>query len=304
MSFVPAKCSACSEEIQLDDRCSTGFCSYCGSKVDVEEAVKNMVLVRRVSVNGISTIEKLLQNAKTFQKLGENDKEIQILKKITQDYPEDYRPWLRLALRYIDGYGVYGKDEDPINYFDKCYLPHTDDCIDDYFKLLENDTIKSSLILAPENEVEELKRQLSEFGKPLLSYLKAEKSALIQSQSYFQESIKVREKAISAFRDARERSSHTFFLRKKVRVSSHDLWNKCLENELECSTIDKDIYDSYWIYPKGQKYPEWQNNGNYGEFYKMYFRDCNSSYCSIDVGLKKNEDNFTAIRNVIEEYGA
>lgn len=301
MSFVPAKCSSCGEEIQLDDQCHTGFCAYCGSKVKVEEAVKNLAFFRKASDDGIATIEKLLQSAETFQKLGDKEKEVQILKKITQDYPEDYRAWMRLALKIIDRYKV---DEESMNYFNQCYLPHTDDCIDEYFRLLENDNIKYSLILAPENEVSRMKGRLSELGKPLLSYLKAEKSALIKSQSYFQESIKVREKAIKAFNDARKQMPQTFFLKKKVHGSYHDLWNKCLNNELECSTINKDIYNSYWIYPKGHKYPEWKNNGNYGEFYKTYFRDCNSSYCSIDVGIKKNEDNLTAIRNIIAEYDA
>lgn len=49
------------------------------------------------SVEGIATLEKLLQNAETFHKLGETGKATEILNKITEDYPEDYRAWWRSA---------------------------------------------------------------------------------------------------------------------------------------------------------------------------------------------------------------
>lgn len=43
MSIVNAKCPNCGASIQLDNERSEGFCSYCGSKVQVEEAQKLMI---------------------------------------------------------------------------------------------------------------------------------------------------------------------------------------------------------------------------------------------------------------------
>jgi DNA-directed RNA polymerase subunit RPC12/RpoP len=43
MSIVNAKCPNCGASIQLDNVKSEGFCSYCGSKVKVEEAQKLMI---------------------------------------------------------------------------------------------------------------------------------------------------------------------------------------------------------------------------------------------------------------------
>lgn len=43
MSIVNAKCPNCGASIQLDNERSEGFCSYCGSKVEVEEAQKLMI---------------------------------------------------------------------------------------------------------------------------------------------------------------------------------------------------------------------------------------------------------------------
>ena len=43
MSVVNAKCPNCGASIQLDNERTEGFCSYCGSKVKVEEAQKLMI---------------------------------------------------------------------------------------------------------------------------------------------------------------------------------------------------------------------------------------------------------------------
>ena len=43
MSIVNAKCPNCGASIQLDDDRNEGFCSYCGSKIKVQEAQKLMI---------------------------------------------------------------------------------------------------------------------------------------------------------------------------------------------------------------------------------------------------------------------
>jgi len=309
MSFVPAKCPSCRGEIQLDNQREISFCSYCGTKVLFKEALQKIELSKGEAIDNKRSIEKLFQNAEMFYKHGDYEEEIEILKKITQNYPEDYNAWVRLAMKNIDDYKVNPVPENYINedgafisYFGQCYLPCTDDCISDYFKLLANESIKYALMLAPEKEVVEIKSKLKALGEPLLSYLEAEKIALKRSNRYFQESIGIRERAKIAFESQKKEPPRSFLFKKKATVSHYGLWKQCLTKELESSNINREIYDSYWIYPKGHEYPEWRNHGYYGEFYKMYFRDYDSNYCSIEVGIKRNEDNFIVISNLIREY--
>jgi len=87
MPFVPVKCTSCGGDIQLDDQRETGFCSYCGSQVIFEEAIKKMEIAGSVSVEGIATLEKKLEDAVTFKKLGYTNHEYELLKKITEEYP-------------------------------------------------------------------------------------------------------------------------------------------------------------------------------------------------------------------------
>jgi len=50
MPFVPAKCTSCGGEIQLDDQRESGFCAYCGTKVVFKEAVQKMELSGSIMV--------------------------------------------------------------------------------------------------------------------------------------------------------------------------------------------------------------------------------------------------------------
>lgn len=100
MPYVPVKCTSCGGKIQLDDQKEFGYCVHCGTKVIYQDAVQKMKVEMSgtVSIEGIANLEKLLQNAETYHRLG-NDKESQsILIGITKNYPEDYRAWWKLAV--------------------------------------------------------------------------------------------------------------------------------------------------------------------------------------------------------------
>lgn len=63
MSLVNVKCPNCGASIQLDDSRAEGFCSYCGSKVKLEEA-KKLTIQGTVKVDSSDELANLYQIAR------------------------------------------------------------------------------------------------------------------------------------------------------------------------------------------------------------------------------------------------
>ena len=63
MSLVNVKCPNCGASIQLDDSRAEGFCSYCGSKVRLEEA-KKLTIQGTVKVDSSDELANLYQIAR------------------------------------------------------------------------------------------------------------------------------------------------------------------------------------------------------------------------------------------------
>ena len=72
MSIVNAKCPNCGASIQLDDERKEGFCSYCGSKVEVEEAQKLMIQ-GTVKVDTSDELANLYQVARRAKDAGNSE---------------------------------------------------------------------------------------------------------------------------------------------------------------------------------------------------------------------------------------
>jgi len=95
MPVIAAKCPNCNGDIQLDDTKRSGFCMYCGSQVLVQDAI-DLAKVKvdgAVTVEGVATLEKLVQNGAKFLELGEYRRAKEVYGRITNEYPEDYRGW-------------------------------------------------------------------------------------------------------------------------------------------------------------------------------------------------------------------
>ena len=72
MSIVNAKCPNCGASIQLDNERKEGFCSYCGSKVEVEEAQKLMIQ-GTVKVDTTDELVNLYQVARRAKDAGNSE---------------------------------------------------------------------------------------------------------------------------------------------------------------------------------------------------------------------------------------
>ena len=61
MSLVDIKCPNCGASIQLDNSRESGFCSYCGSKVQIQEAINKIKIDRSGDIEKYLSIGSQLQ---------------------------------------------------------------------------------------------------------------------------------------------------------------------------------------------------------------------------------------------------
>jgi len=262
MPFVPVKCTSCGGEIQLDNQLKSGFCMHCGSKVIFKEAVQKMELSGSVTVQGIATLEKLLQNAETFQKLGDYEKEKEILTQVTQGYPEDYRAWWRLALQYISvtfssswlkkfnfakgnsNYGNYDNYKIKFNFAQGTQYY-------DYYDLTRKSInsplgyIRNAIKLASPKEVLEMKHKAGEWFEVYLQFLQSEKAKLTNPNEIWQKLYELNERAKNAFENPIQSPRNSWWRSDGPPRAVHDIsWY--IDKELENSTIDKESYDYFF----------------------------------------------------------
>lgn len=181
MPFVQVRCTSCGGDIQLDDSKDGGFCVHCGTKVVFKEAVEKMELSGSVSVKGIADLEKLLQNAETFRKLGDFTKETEILSKITNDYPEDYRAWWRLAYQYIRA--PYDRSKDIYKELDEYLLVYPESTIiPPIYSSLKY--LRNAIKLAPSDKIVEMKKSAIEYYQSFFAFYNLEKAKIINCIEY------------------------------------------------------------------------------------------------------------------------
>lgn len=89
--FVSGKCPNCGATLQLDSEQTSAFCSYCGSKISVEESVEKLKLEvsGKVEVDGINSVNKLYKNAESYMKLQDFDSAFNTYISIVDNNPEE-----------------------------------------------------------------------------------------------------------------------------------------------------------------------------------------------------------------------
>ena len=173
MSFVSVKCPNCSGQVQFDDSKSNCFCLYCGTKLIYEENKSKIEITGRISVDGVISLEKMLQNADTFRLLGNDNKEKEILTSITNRYPEDYRAWWNLAQQFLRA---------PYNskprIFGGTYTERSPELlIKDSW-----DYVRNALLTAPKDKKPELTALASEYYQSFIPYYKHIEEMLKEKQ--------------------------------------------------------------------------------------------------------------------------
>lgn len=174
MPFVSVKCPSCGGDIQLDDSRESGFCVYCGAKVMYKEAVQK--IEGNVTVEGIAGLEKLLQNAETYEKIGDTKRENETLNRVTQEYPEDWRGWWRLFLMFSDHmnpkllHACYSSNYKPYTYSEESIEQEIQRRKYESEKLIEHTLshyANAAVKVAPEDKRVELSSQLTAYLQQL-----------------------------------------------------------------------------------------------------------------------------------------
>lgn len=116
MPLVNAKCTNCGANLNVDRSKEAAVCEHCGSAFIVEKAIQNYnyhitnnVNAQNVVITGKGNDEKerLLNNAKTNERFGDYKKAQSIYLQVTEDYPDDYRGWLGIALIKSENYSKF-----------------------------------------------------------------------------------------------------------------------------------------------------------------------------------------------------
>lgn len=92
------QCSVCGGALVMSDDGEKAVCESCGMSFK-KETVKKMImeLAGPVKVEGIQNSDSLVDRAETFLRLGEMRKAEEAFRKLTDEYPADYRGWWGLT---------------------------------------------------------------------------------------------------------------------------------------------------------------------------------------------------------------
>lgn len=112
MAFVPARCTQCGGDIEVDNTKEAGICKHCGTAFVTEKAIMNYntyitnhnsFVGANVTMNVSSELEQLVSAAEGFSKLGEYDNAFKTYESIIEKYPQDVRGWLGCLYTFEDG---------------------------------------------------------------------------------------------------------------------------------------------------------------------------------------------------------
>ena len=132
MSFIPAKCTQCGANIEVDDTKEAGICNNCGTAFVTEKAIKNYTTyitnnynIQSADFSSIQDTEKTLKfnlnealnKCEALIKIGEYSKAKKIAEEIIDNSPEDYRGHLlMLKIRTRDFTSIENENEYELPY--------------------------------------------------------------------------------------------------------------------------------------------------------------------------------------------
>lgn len=181
MPLVPAKCTECGGEIEVNNEKKLGVCKHCGQPFVVEEAINNYNTYNNYNttnnyndgsvvniVEGESK-ETLLKNAEIALRIENFDLAKENFEILTKRYPDEYKGWWGLIQSITKNFTYYDLSIDELNQF-----------------------YSYSIKLGSDNVIVELKKQYKEYlysyakSRLRLQYLTLNKTKQEYSESYDQ----------------------------------------------------------------------------------------------------------------------
>lgn len=104
MGFVAAKCTQCGANIKVDESKDSGICSHCNTVFVMEKVINNYNSIvnnnhnnRGATIVGDNELNKLLDAAKGFKRLGQIENAYKTYMRIAQEYPQKFDGWWGLV---------------------------------------------------------------------------------------------------------------------------------------------------------------------------------------------------------------
>jgi len=101
MPLVPAICTQCGAQIEVDNTHEAGICKHCGTAFITEKAINNYnthitnnFAGATVHMHEESELERLITAADTFKRLGDNKSAAKNYEEAFKKYPQDPRGWV------------------------------------------------------------------------------------------------------------------------------------------------------------------------------------------------------------------
>lgn len=186
------QCSVCGGALVMSDDGEKAVCESCGMSFK-KETVKKMImeLSGPVKVEGIQNSDSLVDRAETFLRLGEMRKAEEAFRKLTDEYPADYRGWWGLTRltdwhRYFYNNGLGDATMPTVcNRALKFAPEETKAAIQDYFdkqvQFIKSETDRQLLEEAAANQ-QEAERQKQEAEKQAELRRQQEEKAAVERQ--------------------------------------------------------------------------------------------------------------------------
>lgn len=92
-------CDACGSSLTMTESGTSAVCNCCGMNHSIERIRVKVQEIKGAAeeLREVSEKERLLKNAETFIVLNEEEKATEIYRKVTIEYPNDYRGWMGIA---------------------------------------------------------------------------------------------------------------------------------------------------------------------------------------------------------------
>lgn len=106
MPIVPAICTQCGAQLNVEDSKEAAVCPYCNTAFIVEKAINNYhntyvtnigsIHANNVYFSGDQKLEEHLRSGVAFLRLANYKSAKEVFQRVTEDYPYDYRGWYGL----------------------------------------------------------------------------------------------------------------------------------------------------------------------------------------------------------------
>lgn len=108
MSLVPAICTQCGAQLEVDTNMKTSRCPFCGTSFIIEQAINNYLVKYNIKADVVNvsvqndTADSMYNTCLTCCKVGEYSVMEHVLNKFQNEYPTDYRVYYIQLLRVTD----------------------------------------------------------------------------------------------------------------------------------------------------------------------------------------------------------